>query len=81
MSKLQARFYRRPKGNQSFDSLKTKTSCITLYSHLCRTHQFGTFTDALLYIGALLFCDGGMHGRTLVRHQDPEHVPNEPETP
>lgn len=37
--------------------------------------------DALLYVRPLLLGDGGVSGRTLVRHQDPEAVPHDAEAP
>ena len=44
-------------------------------------HQLSGLPDALLDVAALLLGDGGVHGGTLVGHQDPEHVPDDPKDP
>ena len=45
------------------------------------SHQLGGLSNALLDVAALLVGDGGVHGGTLVGHQDPEHVPDDPKDP
>ena len=48
-------------------------------THIAWSHQVGTFPDALLYVNPLLLCDGRMLRWTFIRHQDPEHVPDDSE--
>lgn len=48
-------------------------------TYLHGTHQLGAFTDAVLDVTPLLIGDGRVLRRALVGHQDPEHIPNDPE--
>lgn len=49
--------------------------------HLSRAQQLGALSNAFLNVAAFLVCDCRMLSRTLIRHQDPEHVPHNAKTP